>query len=68
MAQSANQLHMDIRDDGIGFNPSHRSTGLGLISMRERVRLLNGTILIESQSAGGTTIRVRVPLETEQHP
>jgi signal transduction histidine kinase len=40
--------------------------GLGLTSMRERVRLVNGTIAIESKPMGGTTIEVRVPLESEQ--
>jgi len=39
--------------------------GLGLTSMRERVRLVNGTISIESKPMGGTTIRVRVPLGSE---
>jgi signal transduction histidine kinase len=35
--------------------------GLGLTSMRERVRLVNGAISIESKPMGGTTIHVRVP-------
>jgi hypothetical protein len=37
-----------------------------LTSMRERVRLINGTISIESKPMGGTTIHVRVPIESEQ--
>jgi signal transduction histidine kinase len=36
--------------------------GLGLISMRERVRLVNGTVAIDSKQKGGTSIYVRVPL------
>jgi signal transduction histidine kinase len=40
-------------------------TGLGLVSMRERVRLVNGTINIESKPMNGTTVHVRVPLELE---
>jgi signal transduction histidine kinase len=36
--------------------------GLGLISMRERVRLVSGMIAIDSKPMGGTTIHVRVPL------
>jgi signal transduction histidine kinase len=39
--------------------------GLGLISMRERVRLVNGNFVIESKPMGGTTIDVRVPLGSE---
>jgi signal transduction histidine kinase len=65
LTRNANQLRLEIRDNGIGFNPSERSTGLGLISMRERVRLLNGIISIESESTSGTTIRVHLPLESE---
>lgn len=40
--------------------------GLGLISMRERVRLVSGTISIESKPMGGTTIHVRAPLGSKQ--
>ena len=40
--------------------------GLGLTSMKERVRLVNGTIAIESKPMGGTTIDVLVPLESQQ--
>jgi len=39
--------------------------GLGLTSMQERVRLVNGTITVESRPRGGTTIHVRVPVKTE---
>jgi signal transduction histidine kinase len=35
--------------------------GLGLISMRERVSLVGGTLLITSKPMGGTEITVRVP-------
>jgi len=39
---------------------------LGLTSMQERVRLVDGTIAIESKPMGGTAIRVRVPIESKQ--
>jgi signal transduction histidine kinase len=39
--------------------------GLGLVSMRERVRLVNGTIVIDSKPTGGTTIHVRVPFQEQ---
>ncbi len=65
---SANQLHLTVSDRGAGFDAeaSMNKQGLGLISMRERVRLVNGTILIESRPMGGTTIHVCVPLESDQ--
>jgi len=39
--------------------------GLGLTSMRERVRLVDGTINIESKPMVGTTIHVRVPFQVD---
>ncbi|HEU5257851.1 MAG TPA: ATP-binding protein [Vicinamibacterales bacterium] len=39
-----------------------KSGGVGLSSMQERVRMINGTISIDSAPLGGTTIHVRAPL------
>jgi PAS domain S-box-containing protein len=63
LSSAGNQLHLTVSDHGIGFDTDKPSaqTGLGLISMRERVRLVNGAINIESKRMGGTTIHVRVP-------
>ncbi len=61
---SRNQIHLVISDDGIGFDPgvAVSKAGLGLISMYERARLVNGAITIESRGNSGTKIDVRVPL------
>ena len=63
-------IHLVIRDSGRGFDveAASQGTGLGLTSMRERVRLVNGTISIESKPMGGTTIHVCVPFGSEQGP
>ena len=65
--QDASEVHLIISDQGVGFDVQEamQRSGLGLVSMRERVRLLNGTIAIESKPLHGTTIRVRVPLPSE---
>jgi signal transduction histidine kinase len=57
-------IELEIVDTGAGFNPNTamRGGGLGLISMQERLSLVNGNISIESRLGGGTTIRARVPL------
>ena len=59
--------HIDIGicDSGIGFDPDSpmARAGLGLVSMRERLRLVQGTLVIESRPGQGTSIRIRVPLE-----
>ena len=65
---SASQLHLTVSDHGTGFDAkaAMNKGGLGLISMRERVRLMNGTMTIESKLMGGTIIHVCVPIESEQ--
>ncbi|MCW5559569.1 MAG: sensor histidine kinase, partial [Verrucomicrobiae bacterium] len=54
-----------VRDDGSGFheqtNRSQR-TGLGLRSMRERVRLVGGELAVRSQPGSGTETEIRIPL------
>lgn len=57
-----------VTDLGTGFNvdTALQGQGLGLTSMQERVRLLNGSIEIHSKPMGGTTVRVRVPFEAER--
>jgi PAS domain S-box-containing protein len=62
----ASELRLRISDAGIGFDSQAATeTGLGLLSMRERVRLVNGSISINSKPMAGTTIQVRVSLEPE---
>ena len=67
LREDTSGIHLVIRDSGRGFDveAASQGKGLGLTSMRERVRLVNGTISIESKPMGGTTIHVRVPLASE---
>lgn len=60
-------VELEVRDHGVGFDvtAAKKATGLGLVSMRERVDLLNGTIEIDSKLNAGTRIRVVVPLTIE---
>jgi PAS domain S-box-containing protein len=67
LMEQSNQVHLIVSDSGKGFDveSARQGKGLGLTSMGERVRLVNGTIAIESKPMGGTTIEVRVPLESQ---
>jgi len=51
-----------IEDDGKGFDPSEPGEGVGLLGIRERMELLDGTLTMESGESGGTTIAAEVPL------
>jgi PAS domain S-box-containing protein len=59
-----NEVHLTIRDSGCGFDIDRAKTGrgLGLISMDERVKILKGTLSIQSQLKRGTTVHAVVPL------
>ena len=67
LREESGEIHLIIRDSGHGFDveTAKQGRGLGLTSMSERVRLVNGTIAIKSKPMGGTTIHVRVPLASE---
>ena len=69
LREQAGEIHLVISDLGRGFDVEAASQGKGLrlTSMRERVRLVNGTIAIDSKPMAGTTIHVRVPLASEKH-
>jgi len=61
---TADEIHLTVRDSGVGFDreAAKTSQGLGLISMEERLKLVKGTLSIDSQPNRGTTIHARVPL------
>jgi PAS domain S-box-containing protein len=66
MIQDWDEIQLIVRDSGRGFDTevAKNGQGLGLISMQERVRLVNGTLVIQSKPMGGTTVYVHVPLES----
>jgi PAS domain S-box-containing protein len=56
-------IRLLIQDKGVGFDSQEvkKKAGIGLSSMRERVRLVNGTIAIESKPGKGTELQVFIP-------
>lgn len=68
LSQAGDDIELTVRDPGCGFDPEHalEGNGLGLTSMRERVRLLNGTIAIHSEPRRGTEIQVFAPLGSQE--
>jgi PAS domain S-box-containing protein len=63
LREESGETQLIVSDSGKGFDvaTAMQDGGLGITSMQERVRLLHGTIVIDSKPMGGTTIRVRVP-------
>jgi PAS domain S-box-containing protein len=57
-------VHLTVRDEGVGFDvdAASRGQGLGLTSMKERLKLVGGELFIEPQPARGTTVLARAPI------
>jgi len=64
--ERSSEIQLVVRDAGRGFDikEAEGGKGLGLTSMRERVRLLNGRITIDSKSMRGTSIEVHLPFKS----
>ena len=63
LTRSADTVKLRVEDDGAGFDPGDVPRDrFGLVGMRERARLLGGTLVVESAPEDGTAIDVRVPV------
>jgi PAS domain S-box-containing protein len=62
IASTGRHVALEVRDDGIGFDPRDAFTkgGMGLISMRERAEQIGGRLEVVSSPGEGTTVRVKV--------
>jgi signal transduction histidine kinase len=68
LAATDEQLQLIVEDDGKGFRPDDTEGGapgaqrLGLLGVRERLALVDGSLEVESSPGAGTTLFVRVPV------
>jgi two-component system sensor histidine kinase UhpB len=66
LKREAGWLTLEVQDDGVGFNTgvsqSGRPSGFGLVGMRERLALVRGELVIESQPGKGARVCARAPL------
>jgi signal transduction histidine kinase len=70
LSYMGDQLTLDVRDDGAGFEPAalpppNGHGGYGLTAMRQRVTRLAGTLVVESEPGGGTAISASLPAVPE---
>ena len=64
LGASRNNVSLRISDDGKGFNSALKSdgAGIGLVGMRERIRLVGGRLTVHSELNRGTEILAEVPV------
>jgi PAS domain S-box-containing protein len=67
LTRQSSVIQLSVSDDGIGFNPElgRNSHGLGLVSMRERLRSVGGEFSIWSRPSLGTQVKGTVPATTK---
>ena len=69
LSEVGNEMEIEIRDDGVGFDPQAVQPGhYGLLGMRERVRLAGGRLDIQSEAGKGTCLLIHFPLATNELP
>jgi two-component system sensor histidine kinase UhpB len=61
VAQIEGEIGVRVRDDGNGYDARASASGFGLVSMQERVELLEGRLRVRSVLGEGTTLEARVP-------
>lgn len=68
LARQSSVIRLRVSDDGVGFNPDNDSNrhGLGLVSMRERLRSAGGELLIWSRPSLGTQVEGTVPITSKR--
>jgi signal transduction histidine kinase len=69
LSGSSHGIGLSVTDNGKGFDASDKRAyqkGLGLISMQERLRLLNGFLRIHSRPADGTKVCAWIPFKESQ--
>jgi signal transduction histidine kinase len=60
LSRRRKSLRLQIKDTGVGFNPAEAPDGLGLVSMRERLRMVGGTLHLRSAPGQGTVLEAVV--------
>ncbi len=69
LKSSRNQVLIEVRDDGRGFDPEQTRQGtLGMLGMRERGHMLGGAVTIDSTPGQGTCVQLQIPLQASPRP
>ncbi|MBX9852236.1 MAG: hypothetical protein K2X86_10835 [Cytophagaceae bacterium] len=65
--EKENEIAINLKDNGKGFDKEQKSKGFGLLNMNERANLLNGSFIIRSNPGSGTSIEIKIPLPSDNN-
>jgi NarL family two-component system sensor histidine kinase LiaS len=68
LGRRRDSIVLSVRDDGVGFDPTIRSSGYGRESMHERAQSIGGRLTISSAPGRGTSVTLRVPVAQLDRP
>ncbi len=66
IVKDQNFINISVEDNGVGFDSSKKSLGIGLDNINDRVKTLKGEIEIDSKLGKGTSVTMQIPLVTEK--
>jgi len=66
IAKNEETISLTIEDDGVGFDVSKKSKGIGMQNMLSRTQDCNGVIEVHSSKGGGTKILITVPIKSNK--
>lgn len=61
LSYAADGVRLDVRDDGVGFDPGTQARGHGIPGMRQRLAAVGGTLELETREGGGCTVSAAIP-------
>lgn len=61
LSQSEDEILLEVRDDGLGFQQERLSRGMGLANMRARAAAFGGELVVDTNPGVGTTVTVHLP-------
>ncbi len=62
LEKRANYIQLTLKDDGMGFDLSQKSNGIGLLNMKKRSEMINGTYTLTSEKNIGTQLTLQIPV------
>jgi signal transduction histidine kinase len=67
LGRHGTEIDLTVSDNGVGFRPDRDASGVGLLSMRDRISSLGGELEIRSEPGSGTRVHATVPLGSKAY-